>query len=83
MYWNRDPRYRAGGYWTCAVKRRAWDSARYHAIPLEERKRIAKAKYERLMSDPRRAFRKRVRELEVHHRKRLSELSTAVTEEAV
>jgi hypothetical protein len=83
MYWNRDSRYAAGGSWRCAVKKRAQNRARYNAQTPEKRRRIAAARYERLMSDPRRAFRKRVREIEVYHRKRLAELSTAVTEEAV
>lgn len=30
MYWNRDPRYRAGGYHTCSVKVRERMQRTYH-----------------------------------------------------
>ena len=43
MYWIKDPRYRAGGFWACAVKRRATMRSYYHerqAFVVRGRKRL-------------------------------------------
>ena len=34
MYWTRDKRYRAGGFWRCAVKERARARNLYNRDPL-------------------------------------------------
>jgi hypothetical protein len=38
-YWSRDPRYAAGGFWSCAVRKRARERGRY----LPELRRADKA----------------------------------------
>jgi hypothetical protein len=39
MYWNNDARTKLGGYWRCAVKKRAEARARYWIDPERERAR--------------------------------------------
>jgi hypothetical protein len=33
-YWQKDKRLRAGGHWSCAVKKRAYERDRYDADPI-------------------------------------------------
>lgn len=48
MYWNRDRRYRDGGFWRCAVKKRAQNAVHYE----EANERILQASRDRYDADP-------------------------------
>jgi hypothetical protein len=55
MYWNRDPRYRAGGFWKCAEHGRSYARVRYQtdeAYAAASRLRAARSENRRLDEEP-------------------------------
>jgi hypothetical protein len=77
MHWNRDSRYHAGGFWRCAIKRRAEVKARHARDPEKGRAKGRRHYHERGGYE-----KKRLRELAAQRASALDALAELHREEA-
>lgn len=75
-YWQKDARLKAGGFWECRVKRRAYTRSRY--MDPEFRERACRQKRDRYDNDPVYRITKRLTDDARARRRRLNERKEAL-----